>query len=85
MVMPMNFYGMNAGMGMGAMGMGAGMGMQNSSGNVYDNVKAKYGCGYSDYGHRPKIGDYPVDTIPQPDLRPSEKTWLGRIIRKLYN
>jgi len=84
MVMPMNFYGMGSGMGMG-MGMNMGIGSQNSSGNVYQDIKAKYGCGYADYFERPKVGAYPVDTTPQPNPRPAEKTWLGRIISKIYN
>ena len=80
MVMPMNFYGM----GMGS-GMGMNSGMANSSGNVYADLKAKYGCGYEDFYERPRISEFPVDTIPQPDERHKYRTWLGRMIRKIYS
>ncbi len=78
MVMPMNFYG-------SGMGMGMDYGSGNSSGNVYANMKAKYGCGYEDFFERPRISEFPVDTIPQPDERFQDKTWFGRMIKKLYS
>ena len=67
------------------MPIGFGMGMGMSSGNVYDYMKSRYGCGHPDFAERPKIAGYPMDTVPQAPLRPAEKSWFGRMIANLTN
>jgi len=69
MVMPMGSYGMS----------GA------SSANVYQTMKAKYGCGYADFNERPKVAGYPMDIIPkayEPDVK---RSWFGRFMDKMFN
>ena len=66
MVMPMNFSGMGYG----------------STGNVYQNLKSQYGCGYVDYAERPKVAGYPVEINPQPHYAHVRHSWLSRFISK---
>jgi hypothetical protein len=68
MVMPMGGFGMNS----------------MYSGNVYENMKARYGYPPVDLNERPRVAGYPRETIPQgEDLRISQ-TKFGRFMHKLF-
>ena len=54
-----------------------------TSGNVYDNLKAKYSCGYVDRAERPKVSGYPVAIVPEAQPKMPE-TKLSEWIRKLF-
>ena len=80
-----NMYSMG---GYGSMGYGAGMGMgssMNSNGNVYQNFKNKYGCGYEDFGAEPYRQPYPFAINPKGDEPCLKKSWLGRLVEKYFN
>ena len=69
-------------MSFGGIGMG---GMSNfGNGNVYQNIKAKYGCGHADFGERPKIAPYPMEIIPKAPTPNVQKSSFGRLLNKLY-
>ena len=73
---------------MGMMGGGMyGMGGMNygSGGNVHQQLKARYGVGYEDFGTRPYAQPYPTAVIPRTPETPLQKSWFGRLIRKLYS
>ena len=70
MVMPMGSFGMNS---------------MSSTGNVYQELHAKYGCGYIDYNERPKVAGYPLAMNPIAVEPPVQRSWLGRLIKKLYS
>ena len=55
-----------------------GFGMGNMySGNVYDNMKARYGYAPVDFNERPRVAGYPFETVPQAPERDIEKTKLN--------
>jgi len=64
---------------MGSFGMGSG------SGNVYADMKARYGYAPVDFTERPRVAGYPMETVPQSPDPPFRKTWFGRLIRRLID
>lgn len=62
------------------------MGMNNMQGsnNVHQNLKAKYGVGYEDFGSRPYAQPYPMAIVPRRQDSAIENNWLGRFIRKCF-
>ena len=68
--MVMNFY---------SMGMGYPMG-----GNVYEGMKAKYGCGHVDFGSAPKTFEYPMEVLVKRSEPVIVRSSLGRFIRNLF-
>ena len=63
---------------MGSFGMGG-------SGNVYQNLRARYSCGYIDNAERPKVAGYPLEVLPETHVTVRPKSLLGRWIDKLFN
>ena len=66
------------------MPMGFGMGSM-SSGNVYDNMKAKYGYAPVDFTERPRVAGYPMETVPQSPEPRRKRTRLGRFLSKFFS
>lgn len=66
------------------MPMGFGMGTM-SSGNAYDNMKARYGYAPVDFTERPRVAGYPMETVPQSEKSYRERSWFERFLRKLFN
>lgn len=62
-----------------------GMGMTYGMGNAYQNVKSMYGYGPVDYAKHPKMAEYPMETIPQPPFHNVKKSWLGKIVNKIFS
>ena len=56
-----------------------------SSGNVYQNLHSKYGCGYIDYAERPKVHGYPLGINPSGKHSYFKGSWLGELIKNLYS
>ena len=69
MVMPMG------GFGMGTM----------TSGNMYDNLNARYGYPPVDHAERPRIGKYPMETVPDDNQPAIRRTRFGRFLAKLFS
>ena len=55
-----------------------------SGGNVHQDLKAKYGVGYEDFGSRPYAQPYPMAIVPRRPLSACENNWFGRFIRKCF-
>jgi len=78
-----NMYSMNS---MGSMGnMGMMNNMYNSSGNVHQNFKNKYGVGYEDFNSRPYAQPYPFAVTPQSNVGNCYDCWFKRFIRKIFS
>lgn len=60
------------------------MGMNNNQGsiNVHQNLKARYGVGYPDFGSRPYAQPYPMAVVPREE-EPS-MSWFARFFRKCF-
>lgn len=63
------------------------MGSMNTSfsgGNVFQNYKQKYGCGYEDFGTRPYAQPYPMAIVPRRPESAIQKSWLARFIKRCF-
>jgi len=69
----------------GSYGMGYSYGMGGYSGNMYEDLKARYGYGPTDFTERPRIAGYPMETVLQGPDRPLEKNWFRKLLQKLYS
>ena len=56
-----------------------------NGGNVHQSFKNKYGVGYEDFNSQPYAQPYPTAVIPRTPETPLQKSWFGRLIRKLYS
>lgn len=63
---------------------GMGMGSMYGGGNVYQGLKAKYGCAPADFSERPRIAPYPMEVIPKAPEPVIHRSWFGRLMNKLY-
>lgn len=66
------------------MPMGMNMGNVQGSNNVHQNLKAKFGVGYEDFGSRPYAQPYPMAIVPRRPDSDIDKTWFGRFIKKCF-
>lgn len=66
------------------MPMGMNMGNTQGSINVHQNLKAKYGVGYEDFGSRPYAQPYPMAITPRRPSPVMNETWFGRFVRKCF-
>ncbi len=66
------------------MPMGYGMNGSQGSVNVHQNMMAKYGVGYEDFGDRPYAQPYPMAIRPTNPPHPIEDSWLARFIKKCF-
>ena len=55
-----------------------------TSGNVYQNLRARYSCGYVDYAERPKLAGYPVETNSDCKRPERPKSFFERVVEKLF-
>lgn len=61
-----------------------GMGNMQNNVNVHQNLKAKYGVGYEDFGSRPYAQPYPMAIVPRRPDNGMGASWFGRFIRKCF-
>lgn len=66
------------------MPMGMNMNNMQNNVNVHQNLKAKYGVGYEDFGTRPYAQPYPMAIIPQPPVSKCENSWFSRFFQKCF-
>ena len=61
------------------------IGMNNSSGgNVYQQMKAKYSCGYEDVGTRPYARPYPMGIVPRAKQPKISENWIIRLFQRYF-
>lgn len=63
---------------------GIGMSGMYGGGNMYQNVKATYGCAPYDFSERPHVAPYPMEVIPKTPEPVIHRSWFGRLMNKLY-
>ena len=51
------------------------------AGNVHENLKARYGVGYADFGRGPTRFNYPMETLPVEKNARAKMGWLAKIFR----
>lgn len=76
-----NMYsmGMMSGMnGMGGMNYGSGV-------NVHQQLKARYGVGYEDFGTRPYAQPYPFAIIPREPESPCAENPICKFLKKCFS
>ena len=59
-------------------------GMYNSSGNVHQQLKNRYGVGHEDFGTRPYAQPYPMAIIPRRPETPCEQNFICRFLKKCF-
>ena len=71
---------------MGSMGMMQGMnGMYNSTGNVHQDLKNRYGVGYEDFNSMPYAQPYPFAISPQPPQTETQKSWFLNFLKRCFS
>ena len=52
--------------------------------NVHQQLKAKYGVGYEDFGTRPYAQAYPMEIIPRVQPNPVQENLFIQFLRKCF-
>ena len=61
------------------------MGTNNfSGGNAFQQIKAKYSCGYEDVGSRPYANPYPMGIVPRAKQPTISGNWIIRFFQRYF-
>lgn len=60
------------------------LGMHNMSGNAYQNMKERYGCGHSDFGQSPIPAAYPFEIVPKHYPSENHVSKFVKFLRKCF-